>query len=276
MIKITPFGWVGEASLFQRTASFFSPDGQFFCRSENFNDTHLYKFDRCSGEFSEGIILKIPNDSTYQMGVSFSPDNHFLYVSSNYNLYQFDMQSNDIFGSRIHIAKFDSLIFSQHHPAPDGKIYITSSNVPYIHVINDPNKRGKACNFVKQGLQMPVLGSFSLPFYPNFKLYDWPNSPCDTLDINKTNPKLSFIERDEIKLVPNPTSSEVKIILPEKYRTGKITVYSSTGLLMHQYEDISKTVKLQIDTYDWSSGVYFVVIDLPEISRVIKKLVVVH
>ncbi|MBL0190539.1 MAG: hypothetical protein IPQ18_04110 [Saprospiraceae bacterium] len=116
----------------------------------------LYSFDRCSGE------LTWRGQDIYQglypaCGVAFSPDSKLLYLSLGRKLMQYDMSQEQYQSTRMEIDTFDGFhdpihtTFFMLQNAPDGKIYMSATNtVRYLHVINDPNIRGKGCNFKYQ------------------------------------------------------------------------------------------------------------------------------
>ena len=78
--------------------------------------------------------------------------------------------------------------------ASDDKIYInTNSTVDVLHVIHEPDKKGKACSFEQHGVQLPTLNKFSLPNNPYYGLGPLDGSPCDTLNINNPPPLADFV-----------------------------------------------------------------------------------
>lgn len=75
--------------------------------------------------------------------------------------------------------------------APNGKIYVTASNgVHTLYTIHEPDKPGSACDFRNYDFNLPVHIGFCLPHYPNYRLYDWAGSPCDSLGVDA--PDLTF------------------------------------------------------------------------------------
>ncbi|HRF38555.1 MAG TPA: hypothetical protein PK198_07190, partial [Saprospiraceae bacterium] len=65
--------------------------------------------------------------------------------------------------------------------APDGKIYINSNNgVRYLHVINQPDSLGLACDVCQHCVELPSINALSLPNFPNYRLHHLEGSPCDT------------------------------------------------------------------------------------------------
>ena len=140
-----------------------SPDGEYIGYYQWFGvipvstnvGIDLYKFDRCSGEMSDPIHILYP-DVAAPGGIAFSPNSRFVYTPSWDKVYQFDLWAPDIPASRVTVAEYDGFLderglptrFYQPKLAPDGKIYITVSNVNsrYLHVIDQPDSLGTACN----------------------------------------------------------------------------------------------------------------------------------
>jgi hypothetical protein len=151
----------------------------------------IYDFDRCSGELSRPIQFTYA-DTAWAGGIAISPNSRFLYVSSFRYVYQYDLHASDIEASRITVAEWDGF-HDPLHPAlatrfylaqlgPDDKIYInTSSGTRYLHVINQPDSLGLACDLCQHCVEMPSINNFSLPNFPNYRLHHLEGSPCDTL-----------------------------------------------------------------------------------------------
>jgi len=151
----------------------------------------IYDFDRCSGELSHPVQFTYA-DSATAGGIAISPNNRFLYVSSRRYVYQYDLHASDIEASKITVAVYDGFTdpistnarttFYLAQMAPDGKIYLNCSNsVRYLHVINEPDSLGLACDFCQHCIELPTLNAFSLPNFPNYRLHHLEGSPCDTL-----------------------------------------------------------------------------------------------
>lgn len=180
----------------------FSPDGNKFVRlGEKYaSKFKIYDFDRCSGELFNPIILTFPDDVAFASWASFSPNSRYLYVTNNLlNLYQYDLQSSNIDSSRQLVGVYDGTVDEQGFStklfsmalAPDGKIYLSSSNsVRTLHVIHKPNEPGIACDFRQQDVELPANILFYMPNLPHYRVYDVPGSLCDTLGINA--PVVSF------------------------------------------------------------------------------------
>ncbi len=148
----------------------FSPDGLYVWVLNS-----LYEFCRADGSLTLKFNDSLQNsDRLY--GVTFSPNSKLMYISgakykgsgsniidSNFYhyLYQYDLQSQDVFGSRRAVAEFEEQdigsYFRALQVAPDGKIYVTAYNQSYVAVVNKPNERvtnTNECEFQAVG---PVL-----------------------------------------------------------------------------------------------------------------------
>jgi PKD repeat protein len=162
--------------------SAFNPQGTKYARYCIQSDLQVFDFDRCEGSFSNPIHVPILDaaDTSYAAGVAFSPSGRFLYVSSTQYIYQFDMEAADFAGSKKTVAVYDGFYldipvfttrFYQCELAPDGKIYVSCpGGKNTIHVIENPDSLGLACNVVqhKYILEWPISGG--LPHFPNFRL----------------------------------------------------------------------------------------------------------
>ncbi|MBK8416498.1 MAG: hypothetical protein IPL22_19510 [Bacteroidetes bacterium] len=157
----------------------FSPDGMKFAYYGLIEDLDIFSFNRCTGMLSnpESIII---NDSATAVGVAFSPNSQFLYVSSTNYVYQFDVTAANIMSTKTTVAVWDGF-YSPNPPfatkfdiaqlAPDGKIYIATGNSTlHLHVINQPDSAGLACDLVQHGVPLPAYNFNSLPNHPNYFL----------------------------------------------------------------------------------------------------------
>ncbi len=172
--------------------SVFSPDGTKYACVHVYGLANpiyisIYDFDRCNGTLSNPIQFTY-TDTASCAGVAISPNNRFLYVSSYRYVYQYDLHAEDIEASRIIVAVWDgfgnpfSTTFYLMQLAPDGKIYINSNNgVRYLHVINQPDSLGLACDVCQHCVELPSINALSLPNFPNYRLQHLEGSPCDTL-----------------------------------------------------------------------------------------------
>jgi hypothetical protein len=228
-----------------------------FCNENWENDYHLYDFDRCTGLLSNYQHLAVPLDTSinyddWTSGVSFSENGRFLYVSTNYYLYQVDLQNNY---ETIKVGEF-----TQAYPkwdasalAPDGRIYLGNQNgvVKTMSYIDKPNEKGLACDFKPMGLSQPYTNLKVPPNMPNYGLGALPNSACDTM---RSLPK-------EWVLYPNPSNGIIKIKSPIQVQRwqqyGTINVYNTQGQLVRQLQPVLNTdYELVVDLSDLAGGLY--------------------
>lgn len=198
----------------------FSPDGSKYCITNHFGWFDYMQFNRCTGEFSDPIKITSP-DSLGLFGCSFSPNNRFLYVSSRYNIYQYDTWNLNMEDNVIHIATWDSftnplfyfdVLFFMHQFAPDGRIYISPWNgVEYLNTINSPDSLGLACNFSPHSYKLTNQGyTVNIPSFPNYDLGTLEGSPCDTIP-DPVNGILS-IEKSSFRISPNPARDWINLV----------------------------------------------------------------
>lgn len=129
----------------------------------------LFDFDNQTGLISNPITIDAPG-VTY--GIEFSPNGSLMYVSAGSDAYlaQYDLQA----GSAENIIASQYVLKSPDHDgwsgalqiAPDGKIYLTIYAKSFLGVINNPNLRGAACNYVYEGFALNgASGQLGLPTF---------------------------------------------------------------------------------------------------------------
>jgi PKD repeat protein len=173
----------------------FSPDGRYFAMHNGIsgvlgNYFDLFDFDRCTGLLSNQRQYHLDNYGG-GIGLEISHSSRFLYISSGYYIYQFDLNTEDVFASIDTVAVYDGVQdpfptrFNEAQLARDGKIYLSATNsMKKLHVIDYPNRQGAACNVRQRGIQLPVRMSFGVPNFPFHRLGPLDGSPCDTLGID--------------------------------------------------------------------------------------------
>jgi hypothetical protein len=198
----------------------FSADGTKYCISNHGGWFDYMLFDRCTGEFSNPVTV-VPDSGYIPYGCSFSPSSRFLYVSTLFDLYQYDTWDVDFVANVIHIAKWDSFVnplfniavlFFMHQYAPDGKIYVSPFNgVEYLNVINYPDSLGLACNFAPHSYLLTSTGyTYNIPSFPNYDLGTLEDSPCDTIVTIPTG--LQPPNSSSFRISPNPTTTWLNIV----------------------------------------------------------------
>lgn len=185
---------IGEAWGEREWASqaIFTPDGTKYIRFNPWKGLDMFDFDRCTGMLSNPIESGPLSDPVkVASGVAASMDSRYLYVANQTILYQYDLAADDILSTQVVIDEYDGFQdpfatnFYQMALAPDGKIYVFSTNGnKSLGVINDPKARGDSCNFKQHDFKTPAyveIGAINMPY---FRLGPSDGSSCDTLGLN--------------------------------------------------------------------------------------------
>lgn len=143
----------------------FSPDGSMFATGDK-----LFEFNNLNGAltFNKNIYT-----SNYPFSVCFSADSRKLYVkdkhtltlwnANNYSLYQVRICQWDLEYPNKSYSFVGEIVGENHlshmQLGPDGKIYIGSYNLPYLHVLENPNLAHDTNQVNNLGLEMkgPLL-----------------------------------------------------------------------------------------------------------------------
>jgi hypothetical protein len=255
-----PSGWYQGYS-----QAVFSPDGTKYARFDGIDHLHLYNFDRCDGTLSNDNHISFPADTFYAGGVSFSPNSSKLYVSASDYLLQFDLTQTNIAASCDTVATYDGYYdtsfafptrFYLHQIAPDGKIYInTPSGTRYLHVINNPDSAGNACNVIQHGIRLKTFNAFSIPNHPNYYLGADSGSVCDTLQLGTNGAQLkATIEK--VNVFPNPVQDYLQVnYTPNNYvKTLQIIDVNGKVILDRKLAQYSQFAS--IDASKFLAGIY--------------------
>lgn len=246
----------------------FSPDGRKFVRTTySFPPSmFIYDFDRCSGQLSDPVRIDVPDTIAFAPWAAISPNSRYLYLQlGQTKLYQYDLEASDIESSALLVGEYDGFKSVEGFPttfhamalAPDGKIYMAPSNgIYYLHAIHAPNEPGIACDFRQHNISLPTSNKRYLPNFPNYRLYDMPGSPCDTLGINGVE-QLPAASRMKIWLSPNPASNFVRFQWPPPLSGGILTIVDATGRAV-----LCSALQVGQDSFNWdssknASGMYF-------------------
>ena len=178
-----PESWLGQST--------FSPDGTKFVRFHWKYNLNIFDFDRCSGMLSNAQAISFPDIEFFRAGCAFSRSSRYLYTTTHTKLFQFDMQAPDIATSRTFIADWDGFNtpfntkFYMANLALDGKVYVgCPGQHKHIHVINDPDLPGLACDFQQHSIELFTSNFWSFPNQAHTRLGPVDGSICDSLEIN--------------------------------------------------------------------------------------------
>lgn len=170
----------------------FSPDGKTYVRNDSKNGPRIMDFDRCSGTFSNMRIIPY-SGGTYSWGCSFSPESRFLYLDSPKAVHQVDLKASNL------SASFDTIGLRPNgicpiepwtraaymsQEGPDGKIYLPShtGSSKCFHRIEKPSLPGMAAEMAYSILSVPRWYRLTVFSFPNYRLGEYEESPCDTLN----------------------------------------------------------------------------------------------
>src|SRR5690606_33998998 len=223
-------------------------------------------FDRCTGLLSNPVHQNII-DTAWSGGVAISPNSRFLYVSSYKYIYQYDLYADDILASKDTVAIYDGYLveitptfqlptrFFLMQLGPDGRIYINCpAGVNVLHVIENPDLPGEACNVIQHGIQLPTYNAFSMPNFPNYRLGPLPENACDTT-ISVAEP---IIARHSVAVFPNPATDQLTLKFGESLETEhEITLYSITGQRQAGYLLQKGELSFTLDISLIPAGMYF-------------------
>ncbi len=243
----------------------FSPDGTKFASVGGVRVTgpqyvNIYDFDRCQGLLSNHQQVLLP-DTTGASGLAFSSNSRFLYVTMWTRIYQYDMQAADIVASKDTVATYDgflqqpinnSSLFYLAQLAPDNKIYISiPSSSKYMHIIENPDLKGKACNVIQHGFQLPTYNANTIPNYPNFRLGKL-EGVCDTIVEVVEQER----ERAGFKIYPNPASDLLNVKYTQSQDPLHLVLYDVLGKAVLTVSVAPNTSDTTLDVRTLSSGVY--------------------
>jgi hypothetical protein len=243
----------------------FSPDGAFFAYQNWDTTLNIFSFDRCTGLLSNPVYLYL-SDTLNTSGIScaFSPNSRYLYISNPYHIFQLDMFASNIDSSKIIIATYDGYdvmgfrtTFANLRLAPDNKIYITTyDGTNVLHVINNPDNAGLACNLTQHSFVLPYYNVFALPNAPDFNLGSEPGCVCDSLTSGIENIGIN----NTLLLYPVPVSNSFSIELPvngKQIRFVDVSVYNILGELMLTKHVNAESMVRDISISNFRNGIYF-------------------
>jgi hypothetical protein len=223
----------GEVTILAAQSQF-SPDGNYFTTFGYSSQLRVYDFDRCTGLLSNYRTKFITNGTAGSMSIS--PNSRFIYISKPDSLWQFDMQAPDPMNSQTFISSYDGYTdslfgfsnrFWYHWPGPDGKIYMSaSSSSRVLHVINNPDEPGTACNFQQHSVYFPTYNAFTTPTYVNLNLLQVPGSVCDSLGVGSNEIQITNYK---LKIMPNPSDGRFSLEFKSQSISGTLYVYDFAG-----------------------------------------------
>ncbi|NUO03235.1 MAG: T9SS type A sorting domain-containing protein [Saprospiraceae bacterium] len=197
-------------------ASTFSPDGSRYARA---GSCHLVvmDFDRCSGTFNNPLGTGVPPYTLAGGGAAFSPDSRWLYTTAQLGIYRINLEDtplelDSVFRRPFYFDEYPRLYnvsLANMQYAPDGKLYVGFVHrEKFLNKISFPTANGDSIYYESEGLPLPVNNVRTLPYFPNFRLYDQAESFCDTLGIDTpVNATVVPLETWKLLVFPNPVQN---------------------------------------------------------------------
>lgn len=247
---------LGYPSLFAHRLSqtSFSQDGTLFATSQNNEpDIILDHFDRCSGQFTTFQVLHPPKDSLSQeyagVGNCFSPDNRFLYLTSQFGVYQYEIETGEYVSLMTDSINYKGNTFMKY--ADDGRIYIgnfdrTDSLMSFIRY---PDKKGKACELCVHCYVTKNINASAPPNIPNYDLGPLKGSSCDTIGKLRSN---------DVVVYPNPVNTYLNVYIPKPMNSKvQMALYNLLGQWVVAWNEVlDSKQEVQVNLPALATGVY--------------------
>ena len=252
------FDWNASSSGTAR----FSPDGTKYAYYNESDGLLLFDFDRSTGLLSNYQQV-VPFDT---MGygifcsVEWSPNSRFVYTATKTKLHQIDTWEEDLQDGVRLIDTYDGTqnpfpnTFFLMALGPDCRIYMcsTSGNAAY-HVINHPNRLGKACDFVQNGIILPYEAGFgSMPNFPRFRVDE--EDKCDSTIVSVFGDYVYY--RRDLEVYPNPSDGIFNVRIPDRLGKGKVVVTNIYGQIIKKWEISGICKEKEIDISGMPTGHY--------------------
>ena len=230
-------------------------------------------FDRCTGLLSNMKSVNVPIDSTnywytdsigqkdsVTRGLSFSPNDSFLYVAKGWNIYQYEYNNPDSIQAWYLVHRYDTIaeysLFGQLQKGIDGRIYIGKygGSKKFNNVINKPNIKGAGCDFCQFCLDFSAFtgASTSPPNMPDFNL--GPLLPCWPLGSSEIGDK----RLETLEVYPNPSSTYIDVNYEFRdKRNSTIEMYNAIGQQVYSSQLSYLRSHISIDVRHLAKGVYY-------------------
>lgn len=242
----------------------------------------IFDFDRCTGELTNHKSI-IFSDTVYSVSGAVSHDSRFLYVSNGFRVFQFDLNQNDIAGTKKIIGTYNSRnpnsrISYEHikyaQLGPDNRIYLKAEHDEIsLHGILYPDKEGSACSYTQDIVRLPTYNILPLPNNPNYRLGALKGSPCDTLlsSVKESAQQLS------LRIFPNPPTSTLSIELDEPLeQAAELTIVNQLGQQLLRQPFPRGQQRVQLDVVHIPPGLYFLHLIQEGRTLAVEKVVVVR
>jgi hypothetical protein len=258
--------------------SCFTPDGTKLAKMCPLTGFDLWDFDRSTGVISNYRHLTIEAEY-HRCGVGISPNSRFAYLSCADSLWQVDLWEEDL---SVGLELIDTLDlsadpstitnFGYQQLGPDCKIYMnTIRQYDWLHVINKPDEKGKACDFSQHSIKLPHLNQpASFPNFPHFRIDE--DAVCDPTITSVFGVPIETVSGMEV--FPNPTSGNVTVELPETVSGGMSVKDLTSQVVLTQ--DWEYGDEMQVDLSQLNDGMYLLEVYSDDGRRWVERVVVVE
>lgn len=186
-ISLTPV--VSSVGSFYGVNAFIGPlkashNGKQLASSASFyNICELFDFNASTGQITNARDLRTHfSGSPYFYGIEFSPNDSLLYLSSFWGTSRvFQLNLNNFQVTTLRSISGDYNIGGL-QLGPDGKIYVSRNNSPFLDVVRLPDLKGMACAYTS-GDQSLASGTTAQLGLPNFIPYIDPYFSIENLDV---------------------------------------------------------------------------------------------
>ncbi len=267
---------IGNIILSNAGCMTFSKSGTRFLFSEFAGFAEVFEFDRCSGLFSNSVIVSNGGSSYATLGSAFSPNGNLVYLSyadTDSRIIQYDLTSTNIPASAdtICTVSISDEAGGALRLAPDNKIYWSNAwyngvnfNYPYqdtmynninmnLSVINDPDVVGSGCNFSLYSFSLGGKRTYwGLPNNPDYSMGPIDGSICDSITSDITQVPSNNIA---FEIYPNPCLDLLNVYLTKKEFTNiHVELIDLNGRILIM-KDMDKEY-LQLDLKFVENGIY--------------------
>jgi len=257
----------------------FTAEGSRYVRCDAEYGLNIFDFDRCSAELSNPVHIPIGPQGAFPINcMTLSASGRFAYYHTLSQIYQFDLESQDISGSKTLVSIYEgfqssgnSTDFYKSQLAPDGKIYIcTYGPTYYLHVIEHPDSAGLACQIMQHSIELPNRHFAAMPNFPNYRLGALPG-PCDTLSVSSYEP---LLQSNSVTVYPNPTSGDIRIEYVGESNIHWVEIFDLAGKRLYANKHIGDTLTIDKASHAIGSGFYILKITSDFEKSEIKKIII--
>ena len=267
----------------------FSKSGSRLLFSTNAGLIEFFDFDRCTGIFSNAIVISgiRGGGSAITLSSTFSANENVIYVSQNDTtsyLFQYDLTASNIAASKDTLQVINSPVYYAGllRLAPDDKIYwsgLWNNGVNYTYpyadtmynqfnmnlsVINDPNVLGSGCNLTMNSFYLNGKRTYwGLPNNPDYSMGSVAGSICASL----TNSVLENLDFN-FEIYPNPTTDKFYIKLSEEAQ-GDFKMFDHLGRNVMS-GNLSRNSEL--DLVNFKPGIYY--FELHILNKIFRRKIV--